>query len=85
LLIPLGLSLSLKISYTGIISAIENYILNRKFMTDTPEQIKAKARALRNKPANKTPFGASDPFNGRGKDTKKGSQTAIKPPRKPSV
>jgi hypothetical protein len=54
-------------------------------MTDTPEQIKAKARALRNKPANKTPFMGKDPFNGRSTGGKQTSQTAIKPPRKPSV
>ena len=54
-------------------------------MTETLEQIKAKARALRNakKPTN-TAFVSTDPYNAKG-SAKKGSQTNIKPARKPSV
>ena len=51
----------------------------------TPEEIKAKARALRNakKPTN-TAFVSTDAYNSKG-GSKKGSQTNIKPARKPSV
>jgi hypothetical protein len=57
-------------------------------MTDkTPEQIKAEARKLRNKPPVKPSnpaVSSSDHFNTKGKSSG-GSQTVIKPARKPSV
>lgn len=54
-------------------------------MAETLEQIKARARALRNKPPANTAFAPTDMVSGKKPKGKGGSQTTVTPGRKPSV
>lgn len=48
-------------------------------------ELKAKARALRNKPPANSAFAPTDMVSGKKRDNTKGSQTTAKAARKPSV
>ena len=49
------------------------------------EELKAKAKALRNKPPANKAFASTDMVSGKKRDGSKGSQTTTKTARKPSV
>lgn len=55
-------------------------------MAETLEELKARAKLLRNKPPANTAFASTDMVTGKKRDgAKKGSQTSGKAARKPSV